>query len=333
MKKKFWKKFALILLIIILVLVTLWRVLFLINFQTEEGPYFGVTFSQKQAQNLRLSWKEVYKAALAELGVQKLRLIAYWDLVEKEQNKYDFSDLDFQMDEAEKHQAEVILVVGRRVPRWPECHQPAWLSALAKDEQELALLSYLEAIVKHFKDHPALKMWQVENEPFLKMFGYCPPRNKGLLIKEIALVGKIDPKHPIMVTDSGELATWLRTRHLAEYLGTTAYRVVYNPWIGYLDYGRLIPPAYYRLKAKIIQKPVDKIIVSELQAEPWTPGDLINVSLSEQAKSMDIKRFNQTIIFARRLGFGEVYFWGVEWWYWLKEQGESVFWEKAKDLF
>lgn len=315
---------------IILGLAFLWRALFFLKFPTSVEN--GVTFSQKQAEDLGLDWRQTYSAILDELQVKNLRLVAYWDLVEPQKNIFDFNSLDWQMDEAEERGAKVILVVGSRVPRWPECHAPNWTFNLPENEKEEALLNYLQAVVVRYQNSPALEIWQVENEHFLKIFGECPGRNKPLLTKELELVKKLDPAHPTMVTDSGELATWLRTRNLADYLGTSVYRVVYTG-IGYVNYRNIIPAAYYRLKALVIRKPVDKIIVSEFQAEPWTTQDLVATPLNEQQKTMDYARFDENIIFSRELGFKEVYWWGVEWWYWKKLQGDSYFWETAKPLF
>ena len=46
---------------------------------------WGVNFSQKQAQNLGVDWKENYLALLDDLNVRNLRIASYWDLIEKKQ--------------------------------------------------------------------------------------------------------------------------------------------------------------------------------------------------------------------------------------------------------
>lgn len=332
-KKSRSKKILIISGIILIVIIIVWRSLFFIKFKSEKPIEYGVTFSQKYASELELDWKKVYLEILDDLEVKNIRLVAHWDLVETEQNKFDFSDLDWQMDKANQYNAKIIFAIGRRVPRWPECHDPEWLSKLSQDEQKEAQLSYTESIVEKFKNHPALQMWQVENEYFLELFGECPPPDKEFYKKEINLVKLTDFNHPIMVTDSGEFGTWVRTRDLSEYLGTSVYRVVYNPWTGYVDYGWFIPSSFYRIKAGIIGKPIDKIIVTEFQAEPWAPGNLKDVSFKEQDKSMSIKRFKTNIEVSKELGFERVYFWGVEWWYWMKTQGHPEFWETVKDLY
>ena len=104
---------------------------FLIYMFTGQAPLtseidFGITFSQYFAEEMDLDWKQAYVAILDELGVKKLRLVAYWQYLEPEQGSYSFEDLDWQIQEADKRNAQVILAVGRKLPRWPECHVPIW---------------------------------------------------------------------------------------------------------------------------------------------------------------------------------------------------------------
>ena len=48
---------------------------------------------------------------------------------------------------------------------------------------------------------------------------------------------------------------------------------------------------------------------------------------------MNFARTQTTIDFARRTGFSEIYLWGVEWWYWLKEEQRDVrFWDLGRGL-
>ncbi|MCX6806730.1 MAG: beta-galactosidase [Candidatus Berkelbacteria bacterium] len=319
--------------IVLILLVAAWYSLFFFNFTPASENTYGVSFASAQAEYLGFDAKEVYSALLDDLGVKNLRISVYWNRLQPQKDKYDFSELDWQMDQAQKHNASVILAIGRRVPRWPECHSPTWAKNLSKQEEENALLSYLETVVLHYKNRPALRIWQVENEPFLDLFGECPRHDKKLLKKEINLVEKLDPNHPTMVTDSGEFGTWARTHGLGEYLGTSIYRIVAEWWSGYVKYGGFIPPAFYPIKAWLVQKPMDQIIISELQAEPWTRKELLKTSIQEQFKSMSLKQFKKNIVFAQRTGFTEIYFWGAEWWYWMKSQDHPEFWEEARKLF
>lgn len=315
------------------VLFVIWRALFLVDFGSEVAPSFGVSFSPAQAEYLGLDWIEAYSALLNDLGAQNIRIAAYWNRIEKAPGTYDFSELDTLMDGAQASGAKVVLAVGRRLPRWPECHVPAWAQDAPEPVIEQRVLSLVEAVVNRYSDHPALRMWQVENEPFLTIFGLCPKISREFVEYEIALVKQLDPRHPVFTTDSGELASWLRTAHLGDYFGTTMYRAVWHPVLGYVHHTNTIPASFYRMKSWFVRKPADQIIISELQAEPWTPSGLAESSIEEQFKSMDPQFFSETIRFSQKTGFPEIYLWGSEWWYWLKLQGYPEHWEIAKTLF
>lgn len=328
--KKNWRLTIYILSAVILIFI-FWRISFLIGF--DSNPAYGVNFSQRQAENMGLDWREAYRAILQDLQVKNLRIISYWDMVEKDQDIYDFTDLDWQMEQARLYNTKVVLAIGERTPRWPECHSPGWTTGLTEAEKEAALMSYLETMVNRYKNNPALAIWQVENEPFLKIFGECSrERNRPLLERELDLVKKLDPLHPTLITDSGELATWLRGKGMSDYFGTSIYRVVIS-FNHYFNYGHFIPAYYYRLKAFLVGRDYKKIIVTEFQAEPWSSQALVNTSLREQDKSMSLAKFQQNIKFSQKLGFKEIYLWGVEWWYWRKTQGDASFWENARVLF
>ena len=88
---------------------------------------YGISFSKFHSDELKLDWKETYLAALDDLGVKKIRLSAHWPNTEPIDDKFNFSELDFQIAEAEKRGIEVIMAVGRRLPGWPECHVPDWV--------------------------------------------------------------------------------------------------------------------------------------------------------------------------------------------------------------
>ena len=44
--------------------------------------------------------------------------------------------------------------------------------------------------------------------------------------------------------------------------------------------------------------------------------------------------FNEDVLFAKDTGLDKFYFWGVEWWYWMKtKQNQPQIWNEAKLLF
>ena len=302
---------------------------------TQPAVSFGVTFSAPYAEHLGLDWRQAYTAVLDELKVSHIRLAAYWNQTEPEQGVYDFSDLDWQIAEAQKRNVAVVLAVGRRLPRWPECHDPAWLSQLSTEQQQAALLNYLQRVVGRYLENPAIVRWQVENEPLLRWFGQCPPPDANLLSRELQTVRSLDDRE-ILVTDSGELGPWVRAGKHADVLGTTLYRIVWNSQLGFWEYS-FLPAAFYQWKSAIVRhfRPnLKTIIVSELQMEPWsTGGPLTSMTLEEQRRSFDLQRFWENILYAKRAGFSELYLWGVEYWYWLDQQGNPELWQAGKRLW
>ncbi len=295
---------------------------------------YGITFSKKQAQSLNLDWQEVYLEILDDLGVKKLRIPAYWDEINFEENIYSWEDLDWQIKEASEREVEIILAVGGRLPRWPECHFPDWINNLSKEKKEEKILSYINATITRYKNNKQIVAWQVENEPFLSHFGDCPKLDSKLLDKEIAAVRAIDSR-PIVISDSGELSIWVRAAKRADIFGTTMYRDTYSVHLKrYVHYP--ISPGFFRFKkniTKLFAKP-DKWIVIELQAEPWTKVPYQYATQEERDRTMNLQKFREILEFGRKTGFNEFYLWGVEWWYWEKEVNNNPsLWEEARKLF
>ncbi len=297
-----------------------------------EDIRWGVNFSYKHAENLGLDWQETYLALLDDLGVRRIKLLTQWDLLEPEKNKFDFEAIDWQVKEAEKRGVKVFLVMGMKTPRYPECHIPGWAENLSKEEHHKEIKELLEATVERYKDSPAIWAWQVENEP-LFLFGKCPDIDKPFLGEEVALVKKLDSR-PVIVSDTGEWSFWFQVAKIGDIVGTTLYRKVWFKELGiYTPYP--LPPVFYGRKAWLVKKLFGKEVINvELQAEPWGPKLLYDLTLPEQDKTMNLERFKNVISYAGRTGLSEFYLWGAEWWYWLKDvQNQPAIWEEAQSLF
>ena len=329
--KKVLKK---ILLVIFLIILLIAGYLFVGKAPEVKEINWGVNFSHKHAKLLGLDWKETYSALIDDLGVKNIKLAVYWDLIEEAEGVYDFQDLDWQIKVAEEKGVELLLVIGMKVPRWPECHIPGWAEQSDKEEQQEKILKILEKIVLRHQDSPAIWAWQVENEPFFP-FGHCPWSDKDFLKKEIELVRSLDEqKRPVIVSDSGEGSFWFQAARIGDIVGTTMYRKVwFHQLETYVAYP--LPPVFYARKAKIIEKFFGKKVINvELQAEPWGPKLLYDSPLEEQEKTMNLEQFVGNIEFAKKTGFDTFYLWGAEWWYWMKiKQGQPEIWQEAKKLF
>jgi hypothetical protein len=289
----------------------------------------GATFSKSYAESLGLDWKQTYLAMFDEIHVPEIRLPVYWNDVERERDKFTYDDVDWQVREAAKRGVKIVLGIGRKQPRWPECHVPEWARKLDEPGQRAEIIAYIDRSVRRYAKYDNIVAWQVENEPFFD-FGQCPPPDRDFLKREIATVKAIDTR-PVVVSESGELSTWTSGASVADVLGISMYRVVWDKRVGFLFWP--LTPKYYRSRAQVVSPFVSKIIITELQAEPWANQGILNLPISEQLHLMDPQRLRDNVLFARRIGFPEVYLWGVEWWYWLKTRGHSEMWDTARDLY
>jgi len=296
---------------------------------------WGVNFSQMQAEILKLDWKQTYLAIMEDLKVTNIKLITDWDFVEGKKDDFYFNDIDWQVQQAELHNAKLVYVVGMKTGRWPECHIPTWAVSLSKDEQQAEVLKYTTQVVERYKGSPAIMAWQAENE-HLFTFGECPWRDKNFLIKEVALIKSLDPTRPVIVSDSADQSTWFGLAQVGDILGVTMYR---EAWINVGNYGfRSVypyPAIFYGIKSNIINALFHKkVIVVEFQAEPWMSVPFQNASVQEQEQSMNLDKVKDNVAFAKKTGIDTFYFWGVEWWYWLKTtQNKPEIWDYLRGLF
>jgi len=293
---------------------------------------WGASFSKSYAESLGLDWKQTYLALLDDLKVSNFRLSSYWSEIEKSRGVYDFSDLDFMVQNAAERNRKIVFTLGLRQPRWPECHVPSWAGDMPWQDKQGLVLEFVKKTVERYKDQPAIEAWQVENEFFVKWFGICPKGEEGFLTRELDLVRSLDSR-PIILTDSGELSWWFKAARGADIFGTTMYRKVYAPWgVAQWPY----PPVYYSRLGKLVRAfaGFERMIIAELQAEPWAKTTLKDDSTAVNYITFDPEQFKKNIAFASRSGIPEAYLWGGEWWYYMKTvRGVDDYWDIAKKLW
>lgn len=327
------KRLTVFILIGILIVAITGGAFFYSRYEPSETQDWGLTFSHRHAEYLGFDWKVLYLDMLNDLKPKKLRLMAYWEDIEPEPEKYDFQTAAQMIDEAQKRGIEVILVIGHKQPRWPECHHPYWYNGLSDVQKEEAQLRMVRNAVNYYKQFSAIKVWQIENEALFSFGENCQQTPRDLVKKEMEIVRAADDR-PILLTDSGELGRWLPTMKLEpDIFGSTMYRVVHNPRMGYFKYP--LPPAFFKIKAGLAQTfgGSKDILGVELQAEPWFSDDISHVDLQTQYSLMNPKIFQEYTDYATRVGFRENYLWGVEWWYWLaQKQGDWGMWNEARNV-
>ena len=296
---------------------------------------YGMSYNVPYALELGLDPEMVFNAIINDLGVRHLRLAAHWTLIEPTQDQYDFSWMDADIKKAEEAGAQVIFGVGRRLPRWPECHVPQWAQELSWEEQQKEIREYIEAVVTRYKDSPAITHWQVENEPFLEVFAHehCGDLDETFLKEEIELVHTLDSSRPVLVTDSGNLGMWKGAYRAGDAFGTSVYVYFWNPELG--QFRTILPAWAYRLKENIMGLLFGRkeTFLIELSLEPWLIEPVVKVPLDAQFERMDITKMDEILRYAENTRFEKQYLWGAEWWYWLKEHGHPEIWEHGKELF
>jgi hypothetical protein len=161
---------------------------------------YGASLSVLACEGMGLDPGTLLKDAIKDLGVRRFRLMTYWDKCEKSPGKYDFAWVDKQIKEIAKYDGEVTLCLGFKQPRWPEGHQPEWAKKLDSKAWEKALMNFLEASVRHFRNNKTITSWQLENEALNRGFGLVDNYDRKRLINELGLVKKLDSTRPVIMS-------------------------------------------------------------------------------------------------------------------------------------
>lgn len=330
-----WLRYTLVALLIFVILACT-ALFFLAKKDVPERITYGMSFNAPYAIELGLDPLTVLDALIDELGIRHFRIAAHWNMVEPRNDVYDFSLMDAQLRAIEESGGDAIFGVGRRLPRWPECHVPRWAEELSWEEQKEALREYIRTVVERYKDSSAITYWQVENEPYLTVFAteHCGDAlDETFLEEEIALVKSIDPTRPVLVTDSGNLGTWQGAYERGDAFGTSVYVYFWNPELG--QFRTILPPWFYRAKENLVKLfyGEKQTFLIELSLEPWLVDPVATVPLDVQFSRMDVAKMDEILAYARDTRYPTQYLWGAEWWYWLREQGNDTFWEKGKEIF
>ncbi len=314
-------------------------------------PLLGVNFSPRQAKWLGLDADETFSALLNDLRVRFFRLSLYWDEIQPEPTRYDFSRVQQMLEWAEYRGARVLLTVGLKAQRHPEFFPPAWLvrdgspphGARIREQPRLKahLLLMLERAVAMLADFSCIDSWQVENEPFLPAAGRTVgwTFDRKTLRKEIGAVRGSDPRNrPIVINHSSNTIFepgWLTALRMGDVLAQDVYtrkpssgrQVRYgNPFaLGPFGPGLLLQSALARRTGK-------RFWITELQAEPWEP-EPIPVLRPDEIGSISPERMQSNLALVSRTRPERVYFWGAEWWRYLLGRGDDRYWSVARRLF
>ena len=298
---------------------------------------YGVSFIPDYATSLGLNPKQTMQALL-NIGVRQFRLTSYWSDIETAPNHYNFSQLDWEFALANAYHAKIILVVGLRQPRWPECHPPSWINTKASlNTWEPQLLTFMTKVINRYKQNPALEAWQLENEYFLKGFGDCTNFSRKRLITEDKLLARLDPSHDIIIGRSNNAIGIPMNQPVPNIYSISIYKRVWDANIThrYLEYP--YPAWYYAFLAELQEIHQHKnMIIAELQAEAWPPNgqSIPATTLAVQNQSLNATRLTHRFSFARSTGMKDAILWGAEYWYYRKQVlHDPSLWNVAKQEF
>jgi hypothetical protein len=303
----------------------------------------GFSFSPKSATYSGQDPTASLRTLLAELTPDLVRLPVYWDSVESTRGAFDFSQTDHLIALVESYNrahavrpARVILIAGLRNMGYPELYVPDWVpEAQREPASQLAVdpeyQRYLVETYAHYRRHPLLYSWQIENEPLDNVptdAGYQVDIAGDDLQDEVEKVRSVDSIHPVVITtynsatlsldlaamspggaDPGSAAQPaghpLEALQLGDVLGLDLYVVTGDTSLADANaHKRTIWKSraldYWSGQAQALNKP---LWITEMQGAPW-PG-MANFTTADLLFSASAYR---------RHGASVILLWGVENW-------------------
>ncbi len=339
--------------IILLVFCTIWPAA-----ADTKHSEIGVTFSQVQCEYLALDWRQTYEDTLS-MGFDVIRLGSYWNRVEKSEGLYDFTELDWQIERAQKNKIRILLTVGMKAPRWPEFFIPSWLldkidlrwgsDAASNKLLRKKVLAFIRQVVSRYKDKECISSWQIENEPLNRSGPHELWIGESFLKEEIALIKSLDPKRPVVVNAMTYPNKFLRFFARLLYRRNPAFAIIDMADIPAINVYPIIGQKLLTRKICFLSNREDrndyiksfiakaggrskKIWITELQAEPWEPGELVHLG-KEPPITCSAGQLLSLYTDMNSLGVDTVILWGVEYWYFRKKlHGDNTWVESALQL-
>jgi hypothetical protein len=322
----------------------------------------GISFRPLQAEALGLGVRQALAALLAH-PFQVIRLGAYWSRIEPRPGHLDFSELDAQVEAADRAGKQVILGVGAvKNFGYPEYFVPAHRlgrplpeGRLVEPSEHRALLEaaveFVAGVVDRYRANGRVMAWQIEHEAADPLgFEHSWRLSTEFVQREVGAVRRLDPGRPILLNAflPSSLAVacsqWWRTRGqgdslrlalgLADVAGIDYYPRHALARVGartlYLSGGDSPASALRRRRAfaEAHRRGV-RVMVTEGQAEPWetetTPPSPAERQPYSCPPEQVIATYNSSLAAARRSGtpLDAYLFWGAEYWLRRERSGDT----------
>ena len=301
--------------------------------QREQPISWGMSWSSKQAEQLKLSPIEGLDKLLSQLPFKRVQLMSYWDELELQNNTFNFESLEQQFMIAKGRNVKISLQLGLHQSRWPYCHSPKWAENLDKEEFKLELKQYLKEIIAHFDNDVNLIQYQLEPEIFRAKSDSCPQQLNRSDLEEIHLFVKDLTEKEISLSRPNNLAVWRQQKPEPDSFGLqlTPHPDNLNWPINRI---RQTPPSqYYTFVAgnlRILHSE-SNIFIRDLKAEPTAfDNNLAEIDLNSEKFTLRPDQLSDRLNYARKTNIKTIDLKGAEWWLWQEEKGDNRFLETVR---
>lgn len=323
----------------------------------------GISFRPFQVEAFGLDARATLQTLLA-YPFQLIRLGAYWSRIEPRPGEFDTSQLDWQIEAAERAGKQVVLAVGAvKTFGYPEFFVPGhWLpqplreGSLVGPATHATLLlgatQFITRIVTRYKNRAAIVAWQLEHEAVDPLGLEHTWRLADQFVEsELEALRVADPTRPVIMSgflptsSAVGLSQWWRTRDQGDSV-TVAARLADIVGIDYYSRHALMslgPRTLYLAGADLpwqaglrerrfasIRTRGKRLMVAEGQAEPWetmtTPPNPKRQAMYSCPPEQLVSNYNAAIGWSRRDDPIYAYlFWGAEYWLLRDKSGDSSY--------
>jgi hypothetical protein len=323
----------------------------------------GISFRPRQAEAFGLDGRATLEALIAH-PFDMVRLAAYWNQVEPTPGEFDTSQLDWQLEAAERAGKQVILSVGAvKNFGYPEYFAPEHVldrplreGALVRPATHPALLAaarrFITRTVSRYRDRGSIVAWQLEHEAVDPLGAEHSWRLAVDFVRqELDALREADRSRPVIMngflptSSAVRLSQWWRTRdqgdslavgaQLADIVGIDYYPrhalLKLGPRTLYLDGGGL---PWQRAATEVLLESIGRmrkqVMVSEGQSEPWEaitvpPSPKQGVMFSCRPEHL-LENYNTALGWSRPDRPLHAYlFWGAEYWVLRDRSGDSSY--------
>ncbi len=323
----------------------------------------GISFRSPQIDAFNLEPRSTLRQLLS-YPFELCRLGAYWNRIERACNTFDHSELDWQLEAAERAGKQVILCVGAlKTFGYPEFFAPRHVVDALPESKRITAAAYasllqsacdfIARVVDRYRHSKAIIAWQVEHEAVDPLgMEHSWRLDTSFVEREVQATRQADPSRPILLNGylpmslPVQLSQWWQmhdqgnsitvAQRLADIVGVDVYPrhalLAAGPWTAYLDATR--SPWQFAQLSQVCawaQRHRTRVMVTEGQSEPWEATTLPPNPRRHAAWSCPPERlidnYNSCLSHARKHGceLDGYLFWGAEYWMVRQLAGDSSY--------